>query len=349
LTPFPGDVGVAIVSHNNRDKIGPTLDSLAAAGCPQEQILVLDVASTDGVGEWLRAAHPRVNLTRLERNDGPNPARNAALRESPYPLVFLMDADVQVRPDTVQHLRAAMAADASIKIGSPLVVHMDAPDRIQYGGCYLHFICEAINLWRDRTLAERGGAPLDIGVAAACGLLIEKTSAVHAGLFDERYFMGKDDGDFTHRMRIAGHRIVEIPQAIVLHLSRPRSAWLFSYQIRNRWHFMLKNYRLRTLLAMAPCLLVHEPLQLVVLHLKGHGAAYWKAVGGLLEMLPSLSADRAFVRGIRRLPDGKLLRADSLLVREDLAGGGLGRAATSAYEAFLRGYWRLVLATGLVE
>ena len=43
---------------------------------------------------------------------------------------------------------------------------------------------------------------------------------------------------------MAGYKIWELPQALVLHHSRPRSAWLFYYQIRNRWHFILKNYQL---------------------------------------------------------------------------------------------------------
>ena len=341
LSPFPADVGVAIVSHNNRGKIGATLASLDRAGCAQEQMLVVDVASTDGLADWLRTAYPRVSVRRMASNDGPNPGRNLALRESPYPFVFLMDSDVQVRPDTVQRLHAAMAADGTVKIGSPLVVHLDDADRIQYGGTRLHFICEAINPWMDRTLAERGLSPLDIGVASANGLLIDRNAAIEIGLFDERYFMGKDDGDFTHRMRVAGHRILELPEALVLHQSRPRSTWLFYYQIRNRWHFMLKNYELRTLITIAPCLLVHEPLQLLVLHIKGHGGAYWKAVAGVLAMLPSLPGDRALVRGIRKLPDGELLYADALIVRGDLAGGGIARAAKNAYERFLRGYWAL--------
>jgi GT2 family glycosyltransferase len=347
VSAFPNDVGVAIIAHNNRETLGPTLSSLERAGCPPSSILVVDVASTDGLAEWLRTAHPGMTTRRLETNDGPNPGRNIAIRDAPCTYVFLMDADVQVEPHTIARLHKAMTADPSIKIGSPLVVQLDAPDRIQYGGTCLHFICEAINPWLDRTLAERGSAPADIGVASACGLLIDREAAIEVGLFDERYFMGKDDGDFTHRMRIAGHRIVEPPDARVLHRSRPRSTWLFFYQIRNRWHFMLKNYQWRTLVAILPCLLVHEPLQMLVLHVKGHGGAYWKAVGGLAAMLPSLGRDRAFVRSIRRLPDSALLKAENLVVRDDLAGGSFARAAKNAYDRFLCGYWRLVVRTGL--
>ena len=91
---FPEDVGVAIVCHNNRDKLTATLASVDATGCPHERLLVVDVLSTDGTVEWLRQAYPAVRVRTLERNDGPSPGRNVAIRETPQPYVFLMDADV---------------------------------------------------------------------------------------------------------------------------------------------------------------------------------------------------------------------------------------------------------------
>jgi GT2 family glycosyltransferase len=260
---------------------------------------------------------------------------------------MLMDADVRVQPQTVQLLHKAMMASAAIKVGSPIVVHQDRPDIIQYAGGALHYICEAINPWLDRPLADRGPDPLDIGAAPTCGLLLDRAAAAEVGLFDERYFIGKEDGDFTHRICMAGYRILELPQALVLHRSRPRGTWLFYYQIRNRWHFMLKNYQWRTLLSIVPALLIHEPLQLVVLHLQGHGAVYWKAVGGLIALLPSLPRDRSLTRRIRRVPDRALLKSDALVVRGDLSHHPLVRLAKASYEGFLRGYWRLLTSTVL--
>jgi len=344
---FPADVGVAIVCHNNRDTIGFALASLDAAGCPCSAIRIVDVASTDGTDEWLRRQYPEVRLETLDRNDGPNPGRNLGIRSCEQPYVFLMDADVQVQPQTIQRLRQAMAADTLIKIGSPIVVQAGAPDTIQYAEGSLHFICEAISPWMDRPLAERGLEPRDIGVASSCGLLLDRQAAIDVGLFDERYFMGKDDGDFTHRIRLAGYRIRELPDALVLHRSHPRGTWLFYYQIRNRWHFMLKNYEVRTLLLIAPCLLVHEPLQLIVLHAKGHGGVYWKSVAGLVRLLPSLGRDRAFTSRIRAVPDAAVLKSDRLTIRDDLAGHALVRVGKGAYEAFLRGYWWLLTRTVL--
>jgi GT2 family glycosyltransferase len=298
---------------------------------------------------WLRQTYPEVRLETLARNDGPSPGRNVGIRETPQPFVFLMDADVRVRPDTIQRLRAAMAEDPRIKIGSPIVVHADTPDVIQYAGGSLHFICEAINPWMDRPLAERGAAAADVGVASTCGLLLDRAVAIDVGLFDERYFIGKEDGDFTHRVALAGYRILELPGALVLHRSRPRGTWLFYYQIRNRWHFMLKNYQWRTLVCILPCLAVHEPLQLVVLHLQGHARVYWKAVGGLLALLPALRRDRAVTNRIRAVPDARLLRSDHLIIRGDLSRHPFVRFGQSAYEACLRGYWKLLTRTVLAR
>jgi GT2 family glycosyltransferase len=343
---FPDDVGVAIVCYNNRDALGATLASLDAAGCPRSRLLIVDGASTDGTADWLRAAYPDVRVRVLGANAGPNPGRNIGIRETPQPYVFLMDADVRVHPDAIQRLRTAMAGDRTVGIGSPIVVHAGDPATIQYAGGSLHFICEAINPWMNRPLAERGAAPADVGVASGNGLLIDRAAAIAVGLFDERYFMGKDDGDFTHRMRIAGYRILELPDALLLHGSRPRSDWLFYYQIRNRWHFMLKNYQWRTLLAIAPCLAVHEPLQLLMLHAKGHGGTYWKAVRGLIAMLPDLPRDRAQVRRFRKLSDGVLLRSDRLIVRDDLM-TPLARVGKGVYEGCLSAYWSLLRHTVL--
>ena len=347
LTRFPSDVGVVIVCHNNLDTLPKTLESLDAAGCPHSAVLVADIASTDSTVQWLREHYAGIRIIGLDRNDGPNPGRNAGIRETQQPFVFLMDADVLVRPDTIQRLRGAMAEDATIKIGSPIVVHINRPDVIQYAGGSLHFICEAINPWTDRRLAERGDDPCDINVAPACGLLLDRQASIDVGLFDERYFMGKDDGDFTHRIRLAGYRIRELPNALVLHQSRPRGTWLFYYQIRNRWHFMLKNYQWRTLALILPCLVLHEPLQAIVLHAKGYACVYWKAVGGLIAMLPALPRDRALTRRIRKVPDAALLKSDRLIVREDLQKGALARAGKEAYERFLTGYWRLLTQTVL--
>jgi len=348
-TTFPSDVDVAIVAHDNLAVLPATLASLADAGCPPDRITVVDVASTDGTGAWLARDWPLTRVRRLDKNAGPSPGRNVGITEASRRFVLLMDADVRIEPQTVQRLHTAMLADPSIKIGSPIVVHASRPAVIQYAGGALHYICEAINPWRDRPLADRGLEPQDIGAAPTCALLLDREAAIEIGLFDERYFIGKEDGDFTHRAKMAGYKIWELPDALVLHHSRPRGSWLFYYQIRNRWHFILKNYETRTILCLVPPLLVHEPLQFLLLVAKGHGLTYLRAVAGLIALLPALPRDRALARRIRRKPDRDLLISGPMVVRTDLAASFIIRRGMPLYERLLDEYWSLVKRTVLAR
>jgi GT2 family glycosyltransferase len=341
MTPsdFPTDVDIAVVSHNGRSTLPRVLECLSACGAPLERLTVYDIGSTDDTAGWLAADWPAVTLRRLQHNVGPNPARNWALREASRPVVLLLDSDAYLRADAPYYLRRAWAPAEGVALVAPVVVQTNRPAWIQYSSVALHFICEAVNPWLDRPLSLRGSGRLDIGTAPGVALLIDVAAAKRIGLFDERYFMGKDDGDFCYRLRMAGYRLVEEGRAIVEHETRPRTTWMFRFQIRNRWYFILKNYGLRTLVVLLPALCIHEVLQLVLLAAKGHARSWWDAVRDLWRWLPELRSARALVQRLRTVPDRRLLVSAPLLVRPDLVGGGIARLAKRAYDAWLAAYW----------
>lgn len=338
--PFPDDVDVAVVAHNARTTLPRVLSCLQAAGTPVDRITVYDIASTDDTRPWLDADWPGVSTVRLERNDGPNPARNVAIAHASRPFLLLVDSDAYLRPEAVHALRDEIDRWPHAGAVVPIVVHERDPERLQYAGSSLHFICEAITPLADRPVGDRGRQARPIGTAPGVCFLLRVETARQVGAFDARYFMGKEDGEFCYRMRLAGHELVETPLAIAEHGSRPRSTWLYRYQIRNRWHFMLRNYERRTLIVLLPALIVHEPLQLLVIAAQGEARAWWQAFKGLVAWLPSLPADRRQVAGIRRVHDGTLLEAAPLAVRADVVGGGAGRWFKRLYDGWLVGYWR---------
>jgi GT2 family glycosyltransferase len=342
--PFPPDVDVAVVSHNGRQTLPRVLSCLVVSGAPTDRIVVYDIASTDGTATWLGSDWPGLKVVSLDTNEGPNPARNRAIGDATRPYLLLVDSDAYLRPDVPQlladHIRTTPGVGATV----PVVVHAERPDVLQYAGSRLHYICEAINPWGDRPLSERGVQPTDTGTAPGVCFLLDVAVARRIGMFDGRYFMGKEDGEFCYRLRLAGHRLTEVPLAVAEHGSKPRSTWLFPYQVRNRWHFMLKNYATGTLLVLAPALLLHELVQLAMLVAKGQGGAWWRAARMIGPMCATLGADRRFVATIRRVRDGDLLDAAPLVVRDDLVGGGLARLVKRGYDGWLIAYWRLARA-----
>jgi hypothetical protein len=341
LPLFPADVDVAIVSHNGRAILPRVLERLREAGAPADRIALYDVGSTDGTAEWIAVDRPGIAVRRIEKNVGPDPGRNWALREATRPYLLLLDADALVRPDCPARLREAITRAPGIGTVAPIVVHAQAPDTLQYAGGFLHFICEAINPFLDRPLAARGVEPWPIGAAPGVALLIDVAVSRAIGDWDDRYFIGKEDGDFSHRIRMGGYELIEDPAAIVEHQTKPRTTWLFPCQIRNRWHFLLKNYELRTLIVLAPALAIHEVLQFGLLATSGHLGAWWTAVRGLAPWLRTLRAERRVIQAMRTRRDRELLRCAPLIVRADLAGGPVRRHFKRGYDAWLAAYWRV--------
>jgi len=207
-------------------------------------------------------------------------------------------------------------------------------------------MCEAINPWMNRSLRERGSALADVGVASGNGLLINRRAAVAVGLFDERYFMGKDDGDFTHRMRIGGYRILELPRR-----------WCCTAAGRGATGSSTTRFgtggiscsRTTNGALMHPAVpggprapaTDRSPRQRIRGHVLESGPR-------LIAMLPDLSRDRAAVRHFRKLNDGALLKSDRLIVRDDLM-TPLTRVGKSLYDAWLSAYWSLLRHTVLAD
>jgi hypothetical protein len=65
---------------------------------------------------------------------------------------------------------------------------------------------------------------------------------------------------------------------------------------------MLKNYQWRTLILITPCLLIHEPLQALVLHAKGHMRVYWRGRCLAVRAPAIVGRDRALMRGFVGCP-----------------------------------------------
>jgi GT2 family glycosyltransferase len=339
--PFPDDVAVGIVSHNGLTKLPRSLEALARCGCPAERITIADVASDDGTGEWLRRTWPGVEIVRLPENRGPNPARNVLLEHGGAPFLLLMDDDVESRPDTVGALYRTIRDDPSIAVACPIVVYGDRPDIVNYACGPLHYLVEAIDPYQGRSLSELPPGRREAIIMTGCALLIRRRALHKALMFDERFFFGRDDGDFAYRLAVAGRRSVVVGDAVVLHHTRARGSKMFRHQLANSWHMMLKNYQLSTMLVIAPMMALHILVELLAVAKQGQIRAFGAAIRDLAARLPALAEDRAAIAAIRCRFDIELLSGEPFIVPWQLVAGRVVRRLVFAYQRVLRAYWAL--------
>ncbi|MDF3042290.1 MAG: glycosyl transferase family 2 [Thermomicrobiales bacterium] len=343
VAAFPRDVSVAIIAHNAMSRqLSRTLAAVLRAGCPTGRLTVVDVASTNGMGAWLQRHHPEVRVLRLDVNNGPNPARNLALRQAETPFVLLIDADVELLPDAVPAMRAVFDEDPAIAMVAPVVVYAARPDTINQARTWIHFLGEASSPARDAPVASLGRAQAEVGSCSGCAPLIRRAAVEHVGDYDENLFFGKDDGEFAYRLTLGGWRIMETAAARVLHWREPRGSMYYDHQLCNRWYFLLKCLQARTLIAALPMLVLHELALIAFVVVAGCPASWPRGLAMLIRKAPGLAAGRTQVRRLRVRHDFELLRGDHMIVPLGPSMSPALAAAAAGYVALARRFWTII-------
>jgi GT2 family glycosyltransferase len=92
---------VVIPNWNGKDLLEKYLGSVveAAAGNPDNEVIVVDNGSTDGSADFLRAAFPSVKVIALPENCGFGGGSNEGFRQACNDIVVLLNSDMRVAPD----------------------------------------------------------------------------------------------------------------------------------------------------------------------------------------------------------------------------------------------------------
>src|SRR5689334_2141171 len=117
----PPHVTALIVSRDCAEDLRRCLQSLEKS-IPREtlEILVVDNGSVDGTHS-VPDEFPAVTGLKLPKNFGRTKALNIGLRTAKGNLVLLMDASVEVQPDTIATLAARIDADENVGAVCPFI------------------------------------------------------------------------------------------------------------------------------------------------------------------------------------------------------------------------------------
>lgn len=199
-------ISVVLPVYNAEKLLGECLAALCASAGVDYEILVVDDGSTDRSRAIAEAHGCRVIASggRL----GPAGARNRGAVEATGDVVFFVDSDVIVRPDTLRRLAAAFATDPAL----------DGVIAVQAPAMRFRNICSRYkNLWMYYTYVRRAGqdVPLFYTTAAA----IRREAFVGAGGFDVNYTNPNvEDTDFGQKLARRGYRIRVMPDLEVEHV-----------------------------------------------------------------------------------------------------------------------------------
>ena len=339
--PVSEDIGddsitVGVVNYNGEKVITETLEAIyKQTDVNIKEIILVDNSSTDRSVEIVTSKFPDVKIISME-NNGPNPSRNVILKEAVCSRVLLVDNDIVLAPDAIKKLSSAMDMTPDAGIASAQIRFFKSPEKIQYNGAHIHFAGGAV---MNRFLFDQ---PKKVAAVPAGAMLVDREKAAEIGYFDEDYFYGWADGDFSFRMTIAGYPCLNVAGAKVFHLKEKKGMpWVY-YQVRNRWWFVLKTYNFRTLVLCLPAIALYQIAVFFGMLVKGKG---WQALKGGFAALFSLSLvfkKRRDVMKVKRVKDKEVLTGASIDLLGEAGGSKIISLGTGMMNIILKVYWMLI-------
>ncbi|MET1036134.1 MAG: glycosyltransferase family 2 protein [Arthrobacter sp.] len=218
-------VTAVVVAHDGARYLPGTLEALIHQTRPVDGYLAVDASSSDEsarlLREWLPEGTPVAEAAARGFGHSVDVATEGRLPE-PSPLVqdwiWLIHDDSAPRPDALEHLLASVETTPSVTIAGCKQVDRDAPRHLIDVGL-------SISGWGER-LAMIDVDELDQGqydrksdsfAVNSAGMLVRRDAWELLGGFDPALPGLGDDLDLCWRNRLAGHRVVVVPRATMLH------------------------------------------------------------------------------------------------------------------------------------
>jgi GT2 family glycosyltransferase/glycosyltransferase involved in cell wall biosynthesis len=251
--PGPARVSVVVLTyHPDPETLARCLDSVAASDYPGVETVVVDNGSGDGVAERLTAGRPGMVFLPLPANLGFSVGINRGIEASAGSLVFILNPDTEIEPDTISHLVDAARRRPDAVGFAPKMLFMHDRELIDGVGTAIDPEGAAFN---------RGIGQLDVGqfdieepVMGACfGATLVRREAFlphRVGPLDENFFLYYEDVDWCVRATLLGEDFWTVPSARVYHVhsaTTREQAYAFKYRLieRNLLFTVFKSFEQR--------------------------------------------------------------------------------------------------------
>lgn len=199
---------IIIPVYNGAAFLPQCLDAISKSSYRSFEVIVVDDCSTDESADISRGNSARVLST--SRNSGPGAARNLAAKSAFGQILFFVDADVVVRPETISLVvdRFEKQPQISALFGSYDDEPAESNFLSQYKNLQHHFVhqnsrSDASTFW------------------AGLGAIKRDVFLEHGGFDCKKFAMPMiEDIDLGFRLRKAGHQILLDPSIQAKHLKK---------------------------------------------------------------------------------------------------------------------------------
>jgi hypothetical protein len=305
------NVSVVVLNYNGLEHLETCLMSLLRQSYKASEIIVSDNGSTDGSVEYIKKNFPGVRILENGENLGFAKGNNLAIEmaiEGGAEYIALLNNDTEVHEGWIKEMVEVLARDEKIGACASKMLLFDRRDLLNSGGGAVNYVGHA---WPEGLFEKDRGQykKREIDLACAGAFMVKAKVLREVGLFDEDYFIYAEDTDLSWRIRLAGYRILFVPEAVVYHKYSPtfESKEKFYLLERNRLTTILKNYSVKSLVLLSPGILFAEGAALFYALMTGW---FWKKLKGYwwnITNIARILEKRRHAQSLRRVSDSVIV------------------------------------------
>lgn len=307
-------VAVVILNWNGRPFLEKFLPSLCKNTPSSVELLVADNASDDDSLQFLSAHYPHIRQICLKKNYGFAEGYNKALQQVKARYFVLLNSDIELTPNWLEPLFAAMENDDSLAACMPKLLSFSAKESFEYagaGGGFIDILGYPFCRGRIFDTIEKDHAQYDTGssifwATGAC-LMVRAQVFEASGGFDARFFAHMEEIDWCWRVKNTGYRLWYVPRSVVYHVgggtlpkNNPFKTFL---NFRNNLFLITKNLKKRYLLWALPLRLLLDGIAGLQFLVAGQGkdfGAVIRAHFAFYRQLPSVWQQRQELQATRK-------------------------------------------------
>jgi len=310
---------------------------LASEKADVDVVLVDNGCTDDDVEELSRL--DGVTVVRPGTNLGYSGGNNAGAEVATGEYLALINGDAVVEPGTVARLVEELATRPEVGIACAAVRLAETPELLNSSGNLIHVL--GISWVGGLGEPETRTAPTEVAGAMGAGLVTTRAHWDRLGGFFESYFAYHEDADLSIRTWRLGLKVVNVPDAVVLHRYEfSRNTNKFYLVERNRLIFVSTLWSGRALALLAPALLALEFAMLLLAVKDGWAKDKVRGWAWLWRNRAVLRERRARVRAEQTVPDTEWMRV--LTTNLDTPLIAVPGVVLKPLNTVTTAYWRLV-------
>lgn len=312
-------VTVLVINWNSRELLEKCLQHLTVQVVPPTQILVIDNASSDDLST-VTEKFSNTDVIKTTSNLGFAGANNMAIAKCTTDFVALLNPDAFPAPEWLERLLVFARLHPEIVAFGSRQVSWSNPEVLDGSGDTYNFTGLVWRTSYGKTQNAQDLVPREIFSPCAAAALYRRDAIVDVGGFDEDYFCYLEDVDLGFRLRLAGHRAMYVPDAVVRHVGSAttggsQSDFAIYHGHRNLVWTFVKNMPGLLFWLLLPFHVAMNLLSVGIFVFRGRGKvivrAKWDAIRGVSKMWrkrQTIQSRRvASIKDIWRVIDKQLL------------------------------------------